>query len=83
MRKLPVSSLLFWKLHDIEIREIPFKFLKFFSVYDTELSENEDATPSAGNYYALIDGQQRLTSIFIGFMGSFKERKKFRRPEPL
>lgn len=79
MRKLPVSSLLFWKLNASDIREIPFKFLKFFSVYDTERRENEDATPTAGNYYAVIDGQQRLTSIFIGFMGGFKERKKYSR----
>ena len=81
MRELPISSLLLWKLDSETINKIAFKFYKFNAIYKSE-HNNQRANPQNGIYYAAIDGQQRLTSLFIGFFGSYSERKKYSRKSP-
>ncbi|RZK12975.1 MAG: DUF262 domain-containing protein, partial [Flavobacterium sp.] len=70
MRDYPISTFLFWKVKAENLSK--FKFYRFLSHYHerdrrhnelAELSNNKDRM-------AILDGQQRLTSLYIGLMGS-------------
>jgi len=70
MRDYPISTFLFWKVKAENLSR--FKFYRFLSHYHerdrrhnelAELSNNKDRM-------AILDGQQRLTSLYIGLKGS-------------
>ncbi len=78
MQNYPISSFLFWDVNEknTEGREI-YKFLKDFrfgETYDEKINllKNDDIT-------LVMDGQQRLTSLMIGLMGSYSDRPKNQR----
>lgn len=74
MRKLPVSSLLLWQLAGSEIlkKDFPFRFLQFCAHFDSFPNTRQAQVVAERDYHGVIDGQQRLTSIFIGFKGSYR-----------
>lgn len=83
MRDIPVNSVLLWKLTGEYINsKIKFDFYKFYADYSPNRTDNERTTISDRDYKAVIDGQQRLTSLFIGFMGSYTVLKKYARKTP-
>ncbi|MDO8312809.1 MAG: DUF262 domain-containing protein [Sideroxyarcus sp.] len=70
MRDYPISTFLFWKVDKSKIHEFQFyEFLKVYHEKDSrhnrkaELSDNEDII-------ALLDGQQRMTSMYLALTGS-------------
>lgn len=71
MRGYPVNSFMFWEIKDSNIKN-SFKFHPFLIEYREFFKEdNPDIdTKSNSDFFAVIDGQQRLTSIYIGLKGS-------------
>ena len=81
MRDYPISTFLFWKVDKQKIKD--FQFYEFLRHYHeknnrhnlkVELSDDEDVI-------ALLDGQQRMTSIFIGLMGTYANKIPYYRWE--
>lgn len=72
MGNYPISSFLFWKVR--EEKKNLWTAYKFFSDFDKEDSHNEEANLAGINQdiYLVLDGQQRLTSLFIGLKGSYR-----------
>ena len=67
----PISSMLFWKVKGSA--KVDFKFYQFLDKYiETKKTHNEImATSGLSDFHAVLDGQQRLTSLFIGLCGSY------------
>lgn len=78
MRDYPISSFLFWRVDRKKVKEFTFyEFIKKFHIRDShnikaDVAENEDIT-------AILDGQQRLTSLYIGLYGSYAYKDKAKR----
>lgn len=71
MRHYPISSFLFWKVEG-EIKN-QYKFYSFLKNYRERYQTHnaEYNTNGANDFLAVLDGQQRLASIYIGLKGSY------------
>jgi uncharacterized protein with ParB-like and HNH nuclease domain len=71
MRGYPISSFLFWNVEDLS--KSGYKFYKFLRDYrERYCIHNDDANVQGiGNFTAVLDGQQRLTSLYLGLRGSY------------
>ncbi len=78
MRGYPVSSFLFWNVEGKSVTG--YKFYKFLDCFRERYKKhNEDANMSGmSNFTAVLDGQQRLTSLYIGLKGSYAYKEKHR-----
>lgn len=76
MRHYPINSLMLWRVHSAEIRE-GFRFYEFLTKYVERFSENNPDfdTKGQGEFFAVIDGQQRLTALYIGLKGTYAVKK--------
>ena len=74
MRDYPISSFLFWRVEGDT--KANYKFYQFLKVYKQRYkTHNEEfATGSHNDFTAVLDGQQRLTSLYIGLCGSYAYR---------
>ena len=72
MQHYPVNSLMLWKVDSAEVRD-GFRFYEFLTKYVERFAENnlDFDTKGHGEFYAVIDGQQRLTSLYIGLKGTY------------
>lgn len=72
MRGYPINSFMFWEIKDQKIKN-DFKFYQFLTEYRQFFKENNTDidTKACADFYAIIDGQQRLTSIYLGLKGSY------------
>lgn len=72
MRGYPINSFMFWEVKENKIKN-DFKFYQFLTEYRQFFKEdNPDIdTKSSKDFKAVIDGQQRLTSLYIGLKGSY------------
>jgi len=68
----PISTFLFWKIKEENKNE--WAAYEFIRDYDSEKPHNKDANLAGINQdiYFVLDGQQRLTSLFIGLKGSLR-----------
>ena len=70
----PIGTLLFWKTTKKDINDnelVLYDFIKDFHERDNK--DNKKASEIASNYdsyYIVLDGQQRLSSLYIGLQGS-------------
>lgn len=72
MGDFPISTFLFWKIKEENKKEwTAYDFLREF---DQETPHNKEASVTGINQdiYLVLDGQQRLTSLFIGLKGSYR-----------
>ena len=78
MRGYPISSFLFWNVEDLS--KAGYRFYEFLPEFRERFKTHNDEVNVAGigNFTAVLDGQQRLTSLFIGLKGSYawKEYKR-------
>ena len=78
MRNYPISSFLLWQVES-EVKK-GYKFYKFISKYREKFKthNSEISVDGINEFKAVLDGQQRLTSIYIGLKGSYayKDYKK-------
>src|SRR6185437_8114615 len=72
MRRYPIGGFLFWKISNETF--FSHTFYGFLSDYDprgvARYSPVLTGLPASDNRYAILDGQQRLTSLNIGLRGS-------------
>ena len=72
LREYPISTLLIWKTR-AEVRH-----RKFIDNYRSKLRLSDFYVPENGKKKCLVlDGQQRLQSLFIGLCGSYEGRELF------
>ncbi|MBB2890649.1 GmrSD restriction endonuclease domain-containing protein [Flexivirga oryzae] len=76
MRHYPINSLMLWQVQSEEVRE-GFRFYSFLEKYVERFAENNPNfdTRGHGEFYAVMDGQQRLTSFYIGLKGTYAVKK--------
>lgn len=71
MRNYPISSFLFWRVEGKTKSD--FKFYQFIKEYRQRYKIHNDEFNTTGHndFTAVLDGQQRLTSLYIGLRGSY------------
>jgi len=75
-RDYPVGNSIIWKVENWNAKELPlFEFEKTPKEHVKKIAEQRRDLDSNGEYSVVLDGQQRLTSLFIGLRGSFRAKK--------
>lgn len=71
MKGYPISSMLFWKVKGGT--KTDFRFYKFLSAFIQyhRICNDPIPTDNINDFYAVLDGQQRLMSLYIGLCGSY------------
>ncbi|EAI4208529.1 DUF262 domain-containing protein [Campylobacter coli] len=71
MRGYPISSFLFWKVKDES--KTAWKFYRFLEYYREKYHMHNDYfnTSNHKDFYAILDGQQRLTSLYFALFGNY------------
>lgn len=74
MRDYPISTFLFWKIKAENVCK--FQFYRFLREYhERDATHNQKATFSGSkDIIGILDGQQRLTSLYISLKGSYSSR---------
>lgn len=74
MQGYPIGTLMVWKVAAETARN--YKFFTFLSDYQQRFRETCEECVLTGttDHYAVIDGQQRLNSIYLGLIGSYAEK---------
>lgn len=77
LREYPINTLMFWRIDHIRQQQIDFyRFLN--PKYTYGVTSNDEFDKSAADdseKLIVIDGQQRLTSIYIGLYGTYQTGK--------
>jgi uncharacterized protein with ParB-like and HNH nuclease domain len=83
MRGYPISSFLFWNVEGKTVSD--YRFYKFLRVYREHFQIHNESANLAGsdNFTAVLDGQQRLTSLYVGLKGSYayKEPRRHKKDD--
>ena len=71
MRGYPISSMLFWEVRDKS--KTAWKFYEFLDYYREKWHTHNEYidTKSHKDFKAILDGQQRLTSLYIALFGHY------------
>ena len=79
MRDYPISTFLFWKVKAEHVKK--FQFYSFLCDYHERDAKHNHAATLSGNkdITGVLDGQQRLTSLFISLRGSYASRLSYHR----
>lgn len=74
MRDYPISTFLFWNVEKANINE--FQFYEFLQHYhERDATHNPKASlANDEDVIAILDGQQRLTSLYIALKGTYSEK---------
>lgn len=73
MRDYPIGTFLFWMINEDIFKK--YVFNEFIRDYDEELGKmqrGKRATASFSDYTAVLDGQQRITSLYMGVKGKYR-----------
>lgn len=72
MRGYPINTFMFWEVSDQKVKN-NFRFYQFLEKYCERFHEDNPDFDTKGHddFYAVIDGQQRLTSLYIGLKGTY------------
>lgn len=79
MRDYPINAFLFWKVAKENINE--FRFYEFLRDYHQRKKRHNEKANLNGSedIIAILDGQQRLTSLYIGLKGSYAYKLSYKR----
>ncbi|HPQ29398.1 MAG TPA: DUF262 domain-containing protein [Desulfobacteraceae bacterium] len=74
MQDYPISSFLFWNVSKEHVHD--YEFYEFIKDYHERYSRHNPKATLSGEegLTAILDGQQRLTSIYIGLKGSYSNK---------
>lgn len=79
MKGYPISSMLFWKVKGETKTDFRFyKFLNDFVQYHKTCNDSI-TTDHLNDFHAILDGQQRLTALYIGLCGSYASKGYMKR----
>jgi hypothetical protein len=79
MRDYPVGSFWFWQVDKRKTQGYQFyEFLRDYHERDSKHNPKADVT-GEDDVTAILDGQQRLTSLYIGLPGSYAEKERMKR----
>lgn len=73
LRGYPINSFMTWEITESEIKK-NYKFYEFLTKYCHRFNEENphiEINASSKNFKAIIDGQQRLTSLYIGLCSTY------------
>ena len=73
MRGYPINSFMMWEVTEDKLKN-NYKFYKFIEDYCQRFNEENPHIPtdaSFKDFQAVIDGQQRLTSLYLGLCSSY------------
>ncbi|WP_312090975.1 DUF262 domain-containing protein [Chryseobacterium sp.] len=74
MRDYPISTFLFWKVDKNKIKEFQFyEFLKNYHEKDNRHNQKADLVGDE-DVISILDGQQRMTSLYIALNGSYAKK---------
>lgn len=72
MRDYPISSFLFWEVKKDNINHYQFyEFIRNYHERDCKHNVKENFNGVTNDIIAILDGQQRLTSLYIGLKGTY------------
>lgn len=79
MRGYPIGSFLFWDVDEEHCRQ--YQFYRFLRDYHERDSRHNPVADVSGQHgvTAILDGQQRLTSLAIGLAGSYAWKLRYHR----
>ena len=84
-RGYPFGTMLFWRVdlaHDESLNtESFYRFLTHFEEDKTTQAYAKAALLPNQDYWIVLDGQQRLTSLAIGLLGSYRKRARYQRKD--
>ena len=77
MRGYPIGSFLFWKVDKDHCQS--YTFYRFLDNYHQRKQRHNTRIKLSGveSVTAILDGQQRLTSLYVGLQGSYASKKKY------
>jgi uncharacterized protein with ParB-like and HNH nuclease domain len=76
MQGYPINSFLLWKV--VGKTKDKFKFYQMLDNYvERHKTHNEEFVTKGSEFYGVLDGQQRLTSLYIGLKGTFAWHKYY------
>lgn len=72
MQGYPINSFMFWQINSAKVKN-SFKFYEFLKSYRAFFAEDNTDIDTKGfdDFIAVIDGQQRLTALYIGLKGTY------------
>ena len=72
IRDYPINSFLFWEVKQENLNKYQFyKFIDKYHEIDARHNERANLSGRTSGITAILDGQQRLTSLYIGLKGSY------------
>ena len=79
MRDYPINAFLFWKVPKEKVSE--FKFYEFLRDYHQRKNKHNPKADVLGtdDIMAVLDGQQRLTSLYIALKGTYAQKLSYKR----
>lgn len=77
MRDYPIGTFLFWEIDKEYVKK--FDFYEFIKNYSENQNIHNQKTNLSGSdgVTAVLDGQQRLTSIYLGLKGTYAYKTKY------
>ena len=83
MKDYPIGSFLFWDINEQNISD--YRYYEFLRDYhEKDNYHNPKAsTITDKNIIVILDGQQRLTALYIGLMGSYAKKIPYKRWDDL
>lgn len=77
MRDYPISTFLFWKVNKEKVKD--FQFYEFLKDYHEKSNKHNTKAELFGDedIIALLDGQQRMTSLYLALTGSIAEKAPY------
>ena len=84
----PFGTLLFWRINSAQNNqsfqnESFYRFSSYFLEDRINIAQSKAPLLPGNDYWVVLDGQQRLTSLYIGLLGSYKKRARYQRKENL
>lgn len=77
MREYPIGTFLFWEISKEHVGDYDFyAFMKNYHEVKNKHNSKVDLKGSDG-VIAVLDGQQRLTSIYLGLKGTYAYKRKY------
>lgn len=77
MRDYPIGTFLFWEISKEMFSEYVFNaFIRDVDEQKGKMQRGERATDKWSDYISVLDGQQRITSLYVGVMGKYRTHIK-------